>query len=466
VDAGDVFLQGQIDDIAGSSGIGTITGVAAGAGLTGGGTSGGVTLALIIPVTVASGGTGATTAGAALANLGGEPSIAAGTTAQYWRGDKSWQVLDKAAVGLSNVDNTADASKPVSTPAQAALDLKAPLLSPVFTGTPQVPTAVPGDNDQSIASTAFVASAITTATGAYLPRVGGSLSGTLAISAPPVALLIGSTVSYNGGSGFARGVQIYTTLGTQFGRHSADTFAPSVSYTKSRHPTVGSHTAVVADDNLMQLASAGSDGTDYRTSAQIMTFVDGAVSAGIVPGRIAFFTTNAAGAQAEKLRITATGLLAFGGAATASRPALKNNTAILQVRLADDSAYASLEAATAAAGTSTNQVATTAFVSSAVGAAAGGPVTVVAPASGSIVTMTGSSLYVNNPATLASLTIRLPASPTDGGFASLGFAHPVTALTVTTSAGTAIPGAPISAYGPGAALYMRNMSGVGWAYWK
>lgn len=36
-----------------------------------------------------------------------EPTITAGTTAQYWRGDKSWQTLDKAAVGLSNVENTA-----------------------------------------------------------------------------------------------------------------------------------------------------------------------------------------------------------------------------------------------------------------------------------------------------------------------------------------------------------------------
>ncbi len=36
-----------------------------------------------------------------------EPGITAGTTAQYWRGDKSWQTLNKAAVGLSNVENTA-----------------------------------------------------------------------------------------------------------------------------------------------------------------------------------------------------------------------------------------------------------------------------------------------------------------------------------------------------------------------
>lgn len=36
---------------------------------------------------------------------GGEPTIAPGTTAQYWRGDKTWQTLNKTAVGLSNVQN-------------------------------------------------------------------------------------------------------------------------------------------------------------------------------------------------------------------------------------------------------------------------------------------------------------------------------------------------------------------------
>ena len=38
-------------------------------------------------------------------------------------------------VGLGNVDNTTDANKPVSTDTQTALDLKAPLASPTFTGT-------------------------------------------------------------------------------------------------------------------------------------------------------------------------------------------------------------------------------------------------------------------------------------------------------------------------------------------
>lgn len=53
-----------------------------------------------------------------------ENSITAGTTAQYFRGDKTFQTLDKTAVGLGNVDNTSDANKSISTATQTALDAK------------------------------------------------------------------------------------------------------------------------------------------------------------------------------------------------------------------------------------------------------------------------------------------------------------------------------------------------------
>jgi hypothetical protein len=43
--------------------------------------------------------------------------------------------ITKSDVGLANVDNTTDANKPVSTAAQTALDLKANLANPTFTGT-------------------------------------------------------------------------------------------------------------------------------------------------------------------------------------------------------------------------------------------------------------------------------------------------------------------------------------------
>jgi hypothetical protein len=48
--------------------------------------------------------------------------------------------LTKSSVGLGNVDNTADSEKPVSTATQTELDLKSPKADPTFTGTVTVPT--------------------------------------------------------------------------------------------------------------------------------------------------------------------------------------------------------------------------------------------------------------------------------------------------------------------------------------
>jgi hypothetical protein len=53
-----------------------------------------------------------------------ENTITATTSADYYRGDKTFATLNKTAVGLGTVDNTSDANKPVSTATQTALDLK------------------------------------------------------------------------------------------------------------------------------------------------------------------------------------------------------------------------------------------------------------------------------------------------------------------------------------------------------
>ena len=73
--------------------------------------------------------------------------------------------VTKSHVGLGNVDNTADSAKPISTAVQTALDLKAtvasndlkaPLASPALTGTPTAPTAATGTNTTQVATTGFV----------------------------------------------------------------------------------------------------------------------------------------------------------------------------------------------------------------------------------------------------------------------------------------------------------------------
>ena len=64
--------------------------------------------------------------------------------------------ITKSTISLGNVDNTSDANKPISTATQSALDAKAPLASPTFTGAPAAPTAAPGTDTTQIATTAFV----------------------------------------------------------------------------------------------------------------------------------------------------------------------------------------------------------------------------------------------------------------------------------------------------------------------
>jgi hypothetical protein len=62
--------------------------------------------------------------GLTTALAGKEPTIAPGTALQVWKGDKTWGALNKAAVGLDQVDNTSDVNKPVSTAQAAAIATK------------------------------------------------------------------------------------------------------------------------------------------------------------------------------------------------------------------------------------------------------------------------------------------------------------------------------------------------------
>ena len=89
-------------------------------------------------VGIANGGTGQTTAGAALAALGGAPLASPTFTGV--------PLAPTAAPG-TNTTQLATTSFVVTS--------YAPFASPVFTGDPQAPTAAPGDNDTSIATTAF-----------------------------------------------------------------------------------------------------------------------------------------------------------------------------------------------------------------------------------------------------------------------------------------------------------------------
>lgn len=110
--------------------------------------------------------------------------------------------LAKGDVGLGSVDNTTDAAKPVSTATQSALDAKAPLASPTLTGTPAAPTATAGTSTTQLATTAFVANAVSTgmtpdATSSIKGKIqlAGDLTGTSASPALAAIITAGSAGS-------------------------------------------------------------------------------------------------------------------------------------------------------------------------------------------------------------------------------------------------------------------------------
>lgn len=84
-----------------------------------------------------------------------ENTITTGTTGQYFRGDKTFQTLDKSAVGLGNVDNTSDANKPVSTATQTALNLKLNISDAAST---YQPILVSGTNIKTVNSNSLLGS--------------------------------------------------------------------------------------------------------------------------------------------------------------------------------------------------------------------------------------------------------------------------------------------------------------------
>ena len=104
--------------------------------------------------------------------------------------------ITKSMVGLGNVDNTSDANKPVSTAAQTALDLKANLAGPTFTGTVVLPstTSIGNVSATEIGYVDGVTSAIQTQLDAKAPLAGPTFTGTTTTA----ALTVTGNLTVNG----------------------------------------------------------------------------------------------------------------------------------------------------------------------------------------------------------------------------------------------------------------------------
>ncbi len=163
----------------------------------------------------------------------------------------------------------------VTSAIQTQLDAKAPIASPTFTGNPAAPTPSPGDNDTSIATTAFVATSfapLASPTFTGVPAAPTASVGTNTTQLATTAFVIAESFvsalpSQTGNAG-----KYVTTDGTtaSWGSLSAyaTTAAVAASYAPLASPTLTGTPAAPT-------ATAGTNTTQLATTA----FVTGAVGA-------------------------------------------------------------------------------------------------------------------------------------------------------------------------------------------
>lgn len=127
------------------------------------------------------------------------------------------------------------------------------------------------------------------------------------------AVLVGTTASQTL-AGTTGNIQIETPNSASnitVVRNTANTSGPIFAFGKSRGGALGSRTAVTSGDLLGAVVFNGADGTNMIAGAAIYAQVEGTVSAGVMPTNIQFYTENAAGTFAERVRISPAGNVGF-----------------------------------------------------------------------------------------------------------------------------------------------------------
>ena len=187
--------------------------------------------------------------------------------------------LVKGDVGLGNVDNTSDANKPVSTAGQTALDLKANLASPTFTGTVVLP-----DNTVALG---------TKTTGDYVATITGGTG----VSSTAATTGEGTTHSLSIGQAVA------TTDNVTFAGVTADAIKVGVTAANEIDTTSGGLTidsaggTVTVDDNLTVTGNLTVSGTTTSINTETLTVDDNII---VLNNNVTASPTENAGIEVER----------------------------------------------------------------------------------------------------------------------------------------------------------------------
>jgi hypothetical protein len=161
--------------------------------------------------------------------------------------------IGKSGVGLGNVDNTSDANKPVSTATQTALNLKANLASPTFTGTVSgITKSMVGLGN--VDNTSDASKAISTATQTALDAKQATLSGTGFVKSTA------GTISYDNSTYLTSSTASSTYLPISNPTATGTLTAPTISNTLGANFATSSGNVGIGTTSLVaKLTVVGSD---------------------------------------------------------------------------------------------------------------------------------------------------------------------------------------------------------------
>jgi hypothetical protein len=136
-------------------------------------------------------------------------------------------------------------------------------------------------------------------------------------------VLVGSTASYNYhlpgyAANYEPGIQgagtNYASGGawqalSQWSTSTSPSGGAFLSLNKSNDAAVGTHAIVEAGQRIGGIGFAGSDGTNFRGTADIFSEVDGTPDTDVMPGRLIFATNSGGIGTSERMRITSAGFV-------------------------------------------------------------------------------------------------------------------------------------------------------------
>lgn len=198
--------------------------------------------------------------------------------------------ITKTMVGLGNVDNTSDANKPVSTATQTALDLKANLAGPTFTGTVVLPstTSIGNVSATELGYVDGVTSAIQTQIDSKLSKSGGTMTGDLTLAGAPTSDLHAATKAYvdnvSAGLNFHQPVRVATTANiTLSGTQTIDGVSLSVGdrvLVKDQTTQTQNGIYVVASDSWTRATDADNTPSGELAGGDFTLVLEGTVNSG------------------------------------------------------------------------------------------------------------------------------------------------------------------------------------------